>query len=246
MTVKERCYLRADSGDHSNYYRITFRAHTMFSDAQFRQGWFPAQAVDALFGDVSEEGSAEALTTREELRRQIDTKLIAAQKAYLDAVTTPDCDPDELAKRREALLNVRLVKVSDPNLAKHVTTMEYNPMADLVTYRHGQKLVVLLSSNPDQVISKLAVIAEDARTEQLFNKYANVIEAKERVERSQRFADIEQRLTDVAGVADYLTGLAESLDPEDPGDTLNRGAVLGRLDAAISRIEAMDQVGLQR
>ncbi len=236
LHLEEKYFLRVGDGDRCNYYRINCRVQTMLCEAEFRQGWFPGETVDALFGDASEAGSAEALTTQEELRRQIDQKLIAAEKAYLDEAGSSQPNPQVLGARRAAILNIRLAARDvprDPN----TVIMEYDPMAALVTPRAGQKLVVLLSGDPDQIMTKLADIAEDTRTEQLFNKYANVVEAREWTARHDRLAATRTRLKTAAGLSTYLE---ETVGLLEKGGALSREEALARMDAIIGGLEIVE------
>jgi hypothetical protein len=240
MKIRERYYLGASNGDERVYYRITIKACTDMGDAEFRQGWFPSVAVDALFGDVSEEGSAEALTVREELRRQIDQKLIKARKAYLDLAIQPDAKPEDLKKQLLAIRNVRLAaRDSLQDIGEVAETIEYKPQADLVTYHAGQKLVLLLSSNPDQIITQLADLAEHTRTEQLFNKFAFVMEGKEHMENLRQLVAFEQSLQQSESVGTEIELAVEFLE-DDEKPVKNREKVLGRIDALISLLEAVE------
>lgn len=240
MDIRDRYYLGASNGNDRVYYRITINANTRMGDAEFRQGWFPSEAVDALFGDVSEDGSAEALTVREELRKQIDQKLIAARKAYLKLAVQPDAKPEDLEKRLLAVRNVRLAaRDSLQDIGAVGEMMEYKPQANLVTYRAGQKLVLMLSSNPDQIITQLAKLAEDTDTEKLFNKFAQVIEGKEHIEDLREQATFEQSLQQSANVGTEIEEAVQFLG-DDSKPVKNREKVLGRIDALISLLEAVE------
>src|SRR5262245_20988574 len=84
MHIRERYYLAAPGYDNTNYYRVTVKGDTELAATQFRQGWFPGAAVDAVFGDTeSSEGEAQANEAREKMRKQIDASIVEAQKKYL-------------------------------------------------------------------------------------------------------------------------------------------------------------------
>ncbi len=237
MRVDETYYLGASNGADRVYYRVNVQGRTYLGDSEFRQGWFPAYAVDALFGDVSDEGSAEALTTREELRRQIDQKLIETRKKYLARAVDPEATPDELRKLLAAVIRVRMAaRESTGDLGNQAVVMEYKPQADLITAHAGQKLVLFLSSDPDAIISKLGDLAEDTRTEQLFNTFSSVVKARTMQEQDRARAEQRENLDQADQLTVQLSHLLSTL--EDGGNpVMNREKLLGAIDALISILE---------
>ena len=107
MDISERYYLGASNGDSRVYYRVTITGQTRLGVSEFRQGWFPAYAVDALFGDVSAE-AAKQQTVRDEMRSQIDEAMLLARKSYLDHAVSPDTTDEDLQKYLNAIRRVRL------------------------------------------------------------------------------------------------------------------------------------------
>ncbi len=187
MDIQETYYLKEVNGrNDANFYRIRIEGSSRLGVAEFRQGWHPAEAVDALFGDVSQAGAARALTTREDLRQQIDDALVRAQDKYLTAAADIATTPEVLSQHLEAIRRIRMAPL-DVTIPRRddVQFMEYNPRRDLITAHDGQKLVMLLSSNPEDIITKLADLSEDTKTEQIFNKFTDVIAAQTRKEKQE-------------------------------------------------------------
>ena len=104
--------------------RVTVSANTVLSEAEFRQGWFPANAVDALFGDVSQKSGADAARVRNDIRGEIDAALTRAYKAFLAEVTKDEPDHDVVRERLKAIERVRLAPASDA-LASGARLIEY-------------------------------------------------------------------------------------------------------------------------
>src|SRR5262245_55042014 len=107
MKLRETQYLAVKSGSNTNYYRIRVYAKTVLGESDFRSGWFPAAAVDALSGDVSAAGATAALKTEDDIRQGIDTALKEALTQYLNAAKDPSSSPETLTKRLTALKAVR-------------------------------------------------------------------------------------------------------------------------------------------
>lgn len=178
MKISEKYYLEASDGYHKNYYRIRIDGDTKLGVAEFRQGWYAAEGVDALFGDVSAENAARSLTVRDQIKQKLDDAIVSTHGKYLKIAQKLNPKPEELIGAFEAMRRVRSMPV-DERVMKDSDIMEYNPAESLVTPHRGQKLVMMLSSNPDQIISKISALAEEAGTLQLVTKVTDVIGAKE-------------------------------------------------------------------
>lgn len=177
MTIDQVFYLAVPSadGDDVNYYRITVNAHTLLAKSDYRSGWYPAEAVDSVFGDVSESGSIEQLKTQEALKKSINDKVLATTQAYLDAAADPNTDPARLQKLLMAQQNILAVPLAEALQLENAIAMEYNPKQGLVTAHAGEKLVFVLSADPDEVIANISNFAEHQRTGLAVSKLADVI-----------------------------------------------------------------------
>ena len=90
MDIRERHYFAVPSGENTNYYRLRVEAKTKLGVSGYRSGWFPADAVDYAFGDVSDKGGIEALKVRNQLKEQINKKILSTNNAWLDEAAKPD------------------------------------------------------------------------------------------------------------------------------------------------------------
>lgn len=86
LHVMERHYLTVSDGRNSNHYRITVEAITAYSKTEFRQGWYSADAVDALFGEVSSEAGAAILQTENVLKAKINQALTELADEYVEVL----------------------------------------------------------------------------------------------------------------------------------------------------------------
>jgi hypothetical protein len=175
LRVKERYFVAVTDGVSTNYLRITVNGETEVSRAEFRQGWFPSVAVDRLFGDVSEAGEGKALLLREQLKKQIDDALLEADRNYRNLAKDPKTTPEDL--RRALAATNRVLLMPKPGLGKLGGTMpmEYDPRRGLAVLHGDEKLVFLLSADPDQIVTSIAAFAAQADTEKTVQKLMGAI-----------------------------------------------------------------------
>lgn len=180
MTTQETYYLRVPGAENNAYLKIIVVADSNLTEAELRQGWYPAEAVDELFGDISSEGSAKTLETRNTIREQYDRAIVKATRDYLDAAAKPGTSAEELRERLTVLSRVRLTARDNIENLKIADVIEYNPAANLIHRRSGQKLVFVLSSDPTDVINEIQGFAASNDTRALISRLTGVITAKER------------------------------------------------------------------
>ena len=96
MKFHEVRYLAVPSGDNLNVYRVTVKGYSQFTDAKFRSGWYPASAVDGLYGDVSNTKAIKALKVQEEIREEINKAILISTKKYLKKAIDPNATKEEL------------------------------------------------------------------------------------------------------------------------------------------------------
>jgi len=240
MDLYETYHIGTTNGTNRVYYRVTVTGLTRLGVAEFRQGWFDAAAVDALFGSVSEE-AAKAKTVRNELRSQVDEALVKARKAYLEKVLDPKSTPENLEKHLAKIAQIRLTARDWAHSLKGSVVMEYNPNSDTVIKHSGEKLVMVLSSNPDEIITKLAELSESNETSQTINKFTEIVARKENRKST------EQRAQEAASQAQWFASTRHNLKYDDVisariqefiqflnGPQRSREEVLGRIDGLIS------------
>lgn len=231
VDLREQYYLGASNGTEMVYYRVTIQADTFLANMQFRQGWYPAYAVDQLFGDVSDNGVVETLSARDEIRKQIDEKLKEARTRYLEVAADPDSSNSEVEAALRAVMRVRLdaspsLLDSDGILDK-THLIEYDPDADLSTRRAGHKKIYLLSADPNQVIQELQRLAADTDTQKLisdFNKALTTAISREATDTALETIQGRER------ISRQLAALHDAADD----DSVLRSTVLSELDATIS------------
>ena len=159
MEIREVHYYAVPNGENTNYFRLKVTAKTSLGVASYREGWFPADAVDSLFGDVSEPGSVKALEAKVELKSAIRKGIVDTTKAWLKEASNPNADPEKLKNLFEAR---RRVLAYPKNIGEPFAgglEIEYNPMKSLVAAHWDEKKVYVLASNPDEVVGKMAIDA---------------------------------------------------------------------------------------
>lgn len=225
LEVSERYYLAATNGRETAYFRVRVNAQTFLSKAEFRQGWFPSRAVDALFGDVSDEGGGKALTVREKLREQIDEAVVETSREYLLAARKPNTSREELMKLLETRNRVLLTPTPGLGQSRDAQLIEYDPKRGLTVLHGDERLVFVLSANPDEIIGQIANFAEEERTQQTIHKFTDILVQSSRKEVATKAATAE-----VESSGDKL--VAAQID-----------VVLKTLQAGVTRDQAIEQIG---
>lgn len=198
LKVNERYYLAASDrrGENINYYRITIRGSTALSVADFRQGWYPADALDAVFGDVSAESEPSALATKRALAAQIDQALIAIRQKIADELTASNGIPDmenfeRVEKLRKAERELR-IRARDQRDTDELVTIEYDPAGPLVTRRAGEKLIFVLSANPDEILQNIAGFAEEQKTQLEIANFSRIVASAFSRNADRKLAEVQQ------------------------------------------------------
>jgi hypothetical protein len=246
MDIYERYYLGASNGDSRVYYRVTITGQTRLGVSEFRQGWFPSYAVDALFGDVSAE-AAKQQTVRDELRSQVDEAILLARKNYLAQAVKHDTEPDKLRKYLDAIRRVRLTARGTTGGLKEAVVMEYHPNKDLIIRHSDEKLVLVLSSNPDEIITQLAQLSESSKTEETINKFVQVLAFRERrdqeneaEESTKASAKLDVLATDNSRFDQVVSKRLGALATAIKGGEKNRDILLGQVNGLINLLKVVD------
>jgi hypothetical protein len=168
MYVGEVHYYKVASATNANYFRLTVNAETHLGVAKYRSGFFPARSVDSLYGEVSSTAGVDALRTRDEIEKLINTNVFLVTSNWLQAARDPDTPTNRLAKI--GATRSRLLTYPLPQLAPGTALMDYDPIRGVVE-RHGdEKMVFFLASNPDDVINKIANFTETDATVLTINR----------------------------------------------------------------------------
>lgn len=200
MRVKEVFYYRVANHTNANYFRLTVDAHTKLGVSELRAGWFPARSVDSLFGDVSSGSGVEALKTRVEAEKFINKKVLEATTNYVNAAIQTNAI--DLAPYNRARMQALLYYDSPP--PEGFKIMDYDPLAGLVTEHADEKFVMVLSSNPDEVVGKIANFTETDETVLSIHKLTGAMTGNEP-------EDILQKSTQLATVNSEMTGIYHEL-----------------------------------
>lgn len=185
MTVHERFYLAVPSGDNTNYYRVSVNADTVLSKAKYSSGWFPADTVDRLYGSTTEPGAASTLKTEENIKVMLNDAIEETTRGYLLAAKNPATSDEDILAWLSAQRRVRAVAGDGIALPAGAIEIEYDPSANLALRHAGEKLIFVLSSNPDEVIGAIQTFSNDTKTSATVLRFADVV-------RQQSLNQVEQ------------------------------------------------------
>jgi hypothetical protein len=235
MTVRETHYLAVSNGRDTNYYRLRVAADTRLGVAGYRSGWFPARSVDRLFGEVSSESAPAELQAKTELEMQVIDKIKETQRNWLEAAKNPDTDPRVLEKLNEARRRILAYPAFRAEPFPGTVEIEYNPGRDLATFHVDDKLLFVLSSNPDDVIQQIAAFAEDDKTVLSINRLAGAVVQRSTNEVASREATQE---VDKANDARVKQVIQQALQ----GTTVGTGkaTAVSQVDALLSVLDAVN------
>ena len=177
MRVHELQYYRVANSTNANYFRLTIDAVTHIGVSKYRAGYFPARSVDSLFGEVSSTSGVDALRTRDELEKLINTNVFLVTSNWLFAASKPGTELGDLEKLNTA--RARLLTYPKPQLAPGTVLMDYDPIRGVVERHSDEKMVFLLASDPDSVINKIANFTESDATVLTINRLSHAMSDKQ-------------------------------------------------------------------
>jgi hypothetical protein len=215
MVIKEVHYYAVPNEDSTNYFRLTLLADSALGVAQFRSGWFPERAVDALVGKVELDKGAKELEVEEQLRGIVDAAIV---KTFTQCVNEASKEQPDFKKLRTICEGTQRVR-EYPFSNKKSVTMEYNPGQNLQVTHANDKLIFLLASNPDEIISKISSFAEDEKTIQSISQLAQVINQKNLEELQNQKIKDELENRQVRTLSDRLGEVATTLNTMTLPDT---------------------------
>lgn len=175
MKVREVHYFAVPNGENTNYYRLKGKATSKLGVAEYRAGWFPVRSIDYLFGDVRSNGGAAALDVQSQLEAQINDKILSTNHAWLEEAAKPEADPNKLEGLLRARRRVLAYPSSDTPPYTGAFEIEYNPAKPIHTRYADEKLLFILSSNPDEIIGKITNFSENEKTVLSINQLSQVI-----------------------------------------------------------------------
>lgn len=207
MKVSETYYLKVTNGQDNAYFRVNVEAATQLSDAQYKSGWYPAEAVDAVLGSVSEDATGETRAARDAMRDNLTEALKTAHESYLRVALDPNSTSKQIEDALEIWKRTRFAPgFRGPELSDAIL-VEFNPSEGLETFRSDDKLIFVLSANPDQIIQSISRFASDQETKAAIQRFANVI-----IESEKAGVSAEQAAAAVDAEADkFVAGKVEAL-----------------------------------
>jgi hypothetical protein len=240
MEVDEVYYLKLTNGTDSAYTRVTVKGSTFLSDSKYRSGWFPSEAVDTVLGNVGDDTTGKTRAARDEMRDQLIDAMKQAHENFLAVALKPDASEAEIRQALQSWARTRLAPIGDDPDVEGAIIVEYNPAQGLETFRSDEKLIFVLSANPDTVIRSISQIANDNETKAAIQRFTNVI-----VEQAKADVEAKKATADVAAKADvFLAGqvdaVAQAMDSK-----ANRDAVVRQTEALISLLRGVDGAGRQ-
>jgi len=189
----------------TNFYRLRLTGGSLLSKTQYRHGYYPARAVDAFLGNVQLDKGARELELEDRLMTMIDEGTEIAWKNYIaETVATgknnSTINDDKLKTKSDA----RRKLLEYPQKSK--LEIDYNPAGNIITYNSNNKLIFFLSSNPNEVMSRITSFAEDEKTIQSVNRLSQFIaEPKQKEFQTIKTQNklLETQLKAIASKMDY-------------------------------------------
>ena len=115
----------------------------------------------------------DALKTREEIEKLINTNVFITTKGWLEAAATTNATVIDLERLEKA--RKRVLQYPGPEVLPEGVLMDYNPITGLVQFHSDEKLIFLLSSDPNEVIGKIVNFTESDETVLSINRLAGTV-----------------------------------------------------------------------
>lgn len=191
MNIQETYYYAVEDGANTNVYRLKIEAETRLGDAKYREGFFPAYAVDRAFGAVSDSSGSADLQFQETLKTLIREATLHTTQEYLKVAGDKDSSDEKIHKAlnaRRKILAYPLLNIGLPNNSRII---DFNPANNTVVRNSGSKMVFVLSSNPDTVIGNIKNFAESDQTALAVSRLAQVTSQRTRIEVAEEEAELQ-------------------------------------------------------
>jgi len=237
MDIREVHYFAVPNGENTNYYRLRVTASTELGVAGYRSGWFPADAVDYAFGDVSTTGGVEALKTRNKIKDQINKKILETNQEWLDEAANPNAEPEKLDGLQNARRRILAYPRSDGDPYKGAFEIEYNPAKSVNLRFSGDKLIFVLSSDPDTVVANIASFAENQESALTIDRLAGVIAQRARTDvvAAEGVEEVNKEIdTLIFKQIDLAQGVAENTETKI-------GAAINEINTLLILLEGLNQ-----
>jgi hypothetical protein len=173
--IQETHYIAVPSGGKFNYFRIRVNADATLSDVKYHSGWYPAEAVESLYGSANEGDAAEAYKLKNDIKKLINDAILKTETGYLDAASNPNSDPAVVQAWLTAQRRVRAMPGVTVPLPDGAIEIEYNPASAIALRHAGEKLVFVFSANPDEVVGAIEGFAKQAEVGATVLQLADVV-----------------------------------------------------------------------
>ena len=182
MQIRERHYYAIENNDNTNIFRLKVKASTVLGDAKYQSGWYPANAVDSLYGNVRSSGGQADLQARQEIETEVRNAIVQATKDYNVVALKPASTEADIQRAMQVRRNVLAYPSLWMNIPENSRIIYYNPSKGVVTNHSDEKMVFVLSSNPDAVIGNIKNFAESDKTALAVSHLAKVTSQRVRNE----------------------------------------------------------------
>jgi len=212
MHVQETYYLAVPGQENTNYFRIKVSGSAP-GVAKYNAGWYPADAVDQLFGKVDDGSESSAKQTADSIRTSYNEAILSATQNYLAIAKEPTTSSEDLANHLAAIRRVRATAGDEVSLPNGAVEIEYDPMASIALRRAGGKLVFVLSAKPSESINVIQEFAVSKETSSSILRLGDLIKQRSQNELSE-------------------------LQAENKGNTALNGLAVGEIDELLILIDA--------
>jgi len=229
MKVTSRKYFSITNGEDVNYYRLRIKGKSVLGDAQFKSGWYPTESVDLLFGNVSPDNKSNYKQTKEEIEAEINKKVKKAYVQYLKEASDPDAKKERLMRLLEARRRVLAAPTKYPPF-DHSYIIEYDVSKGTAIAHADEKLVYILSSNPDEVIAKITNFAESEETANTISKLSKTLSTQKTREVSSKSLSTQKRDTTILRQLDITLDQLTASNPDESSQELQLSILLNLLE----------------
>ncbi|MCJ8294370.1 MAG: hypothetical protein MJK15_08180 [Colwellia sp.] len=174
MKFNETHYYAVKSDDNVNVYRLIVKGNTVLSDAKYQSGWYPKNAVDSLYGNVRNSGGSSALQAKQDIEKLSRESTVRAISAYYKVAENPNSSEDDIQKAMQVRRRVLAYPTLNENIPKNSQIIDYNPSLGLAISHIDEKMVFILSANPDIVVGNIKNFAESDKTALTISQLAKV------------------------------------------------------------------------
>lgn len=234
-TVDTISYYAVPSGDNINYYRVKIKGESKLSQLKYKSGWYPTEALDQLFGNISSDESQNALAVQDKLRNQYNEAIIDVNKSYLNAAKDTSVSNYELNK----LMMARKRVLAYPNsslIVPNSVEIEYNPLQNFAISHSNEKFAIIVSANPNEVVGRIASFSESDKTSSEIKKLSQIFEQQS----VNRYYEIQAESTvDQKTDSLIISPLLELLKSSSRSPAKSDKQLLNEVDGLIKLLEEL-------